>query len=140
MLRASNLVLLEFKRHNTLQLMNNEVVPSVDVDNRLIGANPMTLINKSIVDPASFQNRREFWQGETSGKDKGDQAKQMLKGNKAQQRKQISSAIYTLSTSFLMLVSLIVMSAYFCPHSVFNSMYLIEFMCLKSDLIDNSDN
>jgi len=33
-----------------------------------------------------------------------------------------------------------VMSAYFCPHSVFNSRYLIEFMCLKSDLIDNSDN
>jgi len=32
------------------------------------------------------------------------------------------------------------MSAYFCPHSVFNSGYLIEFMCLKSDLIDNSDN
>ena len=32
------------------------------------------------------------------------------------------------------------MSAYFCPHSVFNSRYLIEFMCLKSDLIDNSNN
>jgi len=32
------------------------------------------------------------------------------------------------------------MSAYFCPHLVFNSGYLIEFMCLKSDLIDNSDN
>jgi len=32
------------------------------------------------------------------------------------------------------------MSVYFCPHSVFNSGYLIEFMCLKSDLIDNSDN
>jgi len=32
------------------------------------------------------------------------------------------------------------MNAYFCPHSVFNSEYLIEFMCLKSDLIDNSDN
>ena len=31
-------------------------------------------------------------------------------------------------------------SAYFCPHLVFNSGYLIEFMCLKSDLIDNSDN
>jgi len=26
------------------------------------------------------------------------------------------------------------------PHSVFNFRYLIEFMCLKSDLIDNSDN
>jgi len=34
----------------------------------------------------------------------------------------------------------LVMSAYFCPHSVFNSGYLIEFMCLKSDLIDNSNN
>jgi len=33
-----------------------------------------------------------------------------------------------------------VMSAYFCPHSVFNSGYLIEFMCFKSDLIDNYDN
>jgi len=33
-----------------------------------------------------------------------------------------------------------VMSAYFCPHSVFNSGYLIEFVCLKSDLIDNSVN
>jgi len=32
------------------------------------------------------------------------------------------------------------MSAYFCPHSVFNSGYLIEFVCLKSDLIDNSVN
>jgi len=32
------------------------------------------------------------------------------------------------------------MSAYFCPHSVFNTGYLIEFMCLKSDLIDNYDN
>jgi len=32
------------------------------------------------------------------------------------------------------------MSAYFCPHSVFNYGYLIEFMCLMSDLIDNSDN
>jgi len=32
------------------------------------------------------------------------------------------------------------MSAYFCPHSVFNIGYLIEFMCLKSDLIDNYDN
>ena len=32
------------------------------------------------------------------------------------------------------------MSAYFCPHSVFNSEYLIEFVCLKSDLINNSDN
>jgi len=32
------------------------------------------------------------------------------------------------------------MSAYFCPHSVFNSGYLIEFMCLMSDLIDNFDN
>jgi len=33
-----------------------------------------------------------------------------------------------------------VMSAYFCPHLMFNSGYLIEFVCLKSDLIDNSDN
>ena len=32
------------------------------------------------------------------------------------------------------------LSAYFCPNSVFNYGYLIEFMCLKSDLIDNSDN
>jgi len=32
------------------------------------------------------------------------------------------------------------MNAYFCLHSVFNSGYLIEFMCLKSDLIDNFDN
>jgi len=32
------------------------------------------------------------------------------------------------------------MSAYFCPHSVFNSGYLIEFVCLKSELIDNYDN
>jgi len=31
-------------------------------------------------------------------------------------------------------------SAYFYPHSVFNSGYLIEFMYLKSDLIDNYDN
>jgi len=32
------------------------------------------------------------------------------------------------------------MSAYFFPHSLFNSGYLIEFMCIKSDLIDNSDD
>ena len=32
------------------------------------------------------------------------------------------------------------MSVYFCPHSVLNSGYLIEFMWLKSDLMDNSDN
>jgi len=32
------------------------------------------------------------------------------------------------------------MSTYFCPHLMFNSGYLIEFMCLKSDLIDNFDN
>ena len=36
-------------------------------------------------------------------------------------------------------VDMWVMSAYFFPHSVFNSGYLIEFVCLKSDLIDNSD-
>jgi len=34
----------------------------------------------------------------------------------------------------------LVMSAYFCPHLMFNFGYLIEFVCLKSDLIDNSDN
>jgi len=28
----------------------------------------------------------------------------------------------------------VMMSAYFCPHSVFNSEYLIKFVCLKSDL------
>jgi len=32
------------------------------------------------------------------------------------------------------------MNAYFCPHLVFNYGYLIKFMSLKSDLIDNSDN
>ena len=32
------------------------------------------------------------------------------------------------------------MSAYFCPHLVFNFEYLIEFMSLKSDLMKNSDN
>jgi len=31
------------------------------------------------------------------------------------------------------------MSAYFCPHLVFNSRYLIEFVCLNSNLIDSSD-
>jgi len=34
----------------------------------------------------------------------------------------------------------VMMSAYFCLYSVFNFGYLIKFMCLKSDLIDNSDN
>jgi len=33
-----------------------------------------------------------------------------------------------------------VMNTYFCPHLMFNSGYLIEFICLKSDLIDNFDN
>jgi len=32
------------------------------------------------------------------------------------------------------------MSAYFGPYSVFNYGYLIEFVCLKSDLIDSYDN
>ena len=32
------------------------------------------------------------------------------------------------------------MSPYFCPHLVFNYGYLIKFVCLKSDLIDSSDN
>jgi len=32
------------------------------------------------------------------------------------------------------------MSAYFCPHSVFNSGILIEFVCLKIDLIGISYN
>ena len=32
------------------------------------------------------------------------------------------------------------MSAYFCPHSMINFGYLIEFVCLKSDLIDSYDN
>jgi len=27
------------------------------------------------------------------------------------------------------------MSAYFCPHLMFNSGYLVEFVCLKIDLI-----
>jgi len=31
-------------------------------------------------------------------------------------------------------------SVYFCPHSMFNSEYLIEFVCLKSDLINRSNN
>jgi len=34
----------------------------------------------------------------------------------------------------------LLMSAYFCPHSVFNSGYLIEFVCLKIDLIGISYN
>jgi len=32
------------------------------------------------------------------------------------------------------------MSAYFCPHLMFNYGYLIEFMCLKSYLINSSNN
>jgi len=34
----------------------------------------------------------------------------------------------------------VMMSAYFCPHLMFNSGYLIEFMCLKIDLIGISYN
>jgi len=45
-----------------------------------------------------------------------------------------------LSLLNLSLANGFVMSAYFCPHLMFNSGYLIEFVCLKSDLIDNSDN
>jgi len=33
-----------------------------------------------------------------------------------------------------------VMSVYFCPHLMFYSRYLIEFVCLKSDLIKKFDN
>ena len=32
------------------------------------------------------------------------------------------------------------MSVYFFPHLMFNSGYLIEFVCLKSDLINNYDS
>jgi len=32
------------------------------------------------------------------------------------------------------------MSAHFCPHLMFNSRYLIEFVCLKIDLIGISYN
>jgi len=32
------------------------------------------------------------------------------------------------------------MSAHFCPRSMFNSEYLTEFVCLKSDLINRFDN
>jgi len=32
------------------------------------------------------------------------------------------------------------MSAFLFPHLVFNYEYLIEFVCLKSDLINNSEN
>jgi len=32
------------------------------------------------------------------------------------------------------------MSAYFCPHLMFNYGYLIEFVCLKIDLIEISYN
>ena len=35
---------------------------------------------------------------------------------------------------------MVLMSVYFCPHLMFNFRYLIEFVCLKSDLIDNFDN
>jgi len=48
-----------------------------------------------------------------------------------------NSSTLTSLTSHL---SNFLMSAYFCPHSVFNSGYLIEFVCLKSELIDNYDN
>jgi len=45
-----------------------------------------------------------------------------------------------LMVGYCVLQSRWLMSAYFCPHLMFNSRYLIEFVCLKSDLIDNSDN
>jgi len=48
--------------------------------------------------------------------------------------------ISMIALHFSGLASMPLMSVYFCPHSVFNFGYLIEFMCLKSDLIDNSDN
>ena len=38
-------------------------------------------------------------------------------------------------TPYVTSPNVLVMSAYFCPHSVFNSGYLIEFVCLKIDLI-----
>jgi len=34
----------------------------------------------------------------------------------------------------------VMMSAYFCPHLMFNSGYLIEFVCLKINLIGISYN
>jgi len=33
-----------------------------------------------------------------------------------------------------------VMNSYLCLHLMFNYGYLIEFLCLKSDLIDSYDN
>ena len=38
-------------------------------------------------------------------------------------------------TTFKIFQSVGVMSAYFCPHLMFNYGYLIEFVCLKIDLI-----
>jgi len=48
-------------------------------------------------------------------------------------RKNISYVRSTLVKEYLM-------SSYFCPHLMFNFRHLIEFVCLKSDLIDNSNN
>ena len=50
----------------------------------------------------------------------------------------ITTTDYTANAALVQKIE--VMSAYFCPHLMFNSGYLIEFVCLKSDLIDNSDN
>ena len=37
-------------------------------------------------------------------------------------------------------VRLPLMNVYCCPHLMFNFGYLIEFVCLKSDFMDSSDN
>jgi len=40
----------------------------------------------------------------------------------------------------MLVLMVLLMSAYFCPHLMFNSGYLIEFVCLKIDLIGISYN
>ena len=86
--------------HHAIQEIHDDVISDANDDPQpinVVATNPMTLINEFVVDPNSFQKRREFWLGETSGKDKVDQTKPLMKGTKAERRKQIKSALYTLS-------------------------------------------
>jgi len=61
-------------------------------------------------------------------------------GSKIDLNEGLLDSISPISSKNCVLISLQVMSAYFCPHLMFNSGYLIEFVCLKIDLIGISYN
>jgi len=52
----------------------------------------------------------------------------------------VDLVIICLYMDYLLITGNNVMSAYFCPHLMFNFGFLVEFVCLTSDLINSYDN